>query len=126
MHIQLYSYIFRAYIIFYLLLLLCRLLVYYCTILIENELEWQQKIAPFTIIIEKIKYIFFGYFLLFFTNLCVYILLYEMAVYNKVNTAVIYYCLNITSQKKNYKHHVKPINKKTTKVFLKLCRKIPV
>ncbi len=49
-----------------------------------------------------------------------------MAVYNKVNTAVIYYCLNITSQKKNYKHHVKPINKKTTKVFLKLCRKIPV
>ena len=49
-----------------------------------------------------------------------------MAVYNKVNTAVIYYCLNITSQKKNYKHHVKPINKKTTKVFLELYRKIPV
>ncbi len=117
-----------SYIIFYLvLLLLCRLLVVYCTILIENELEWQQKIAPFTDHRKIKKYIIiFGYFLLFFTNLCVYILLYEMAVYNKVNTAVIYYCLNITSQKKNYKHHVKPINKKTTKVFLKLCRKIPV
>ena len=67
----------------------------------------------------------FCYFLQIFV-VYLYILLYEMAVYNKVNTAVIYYCLNITSQKKNYKHHVKPINKKTTKVFLKLCRKIPV
>ena len=49
-----------------------------------------------------------------------------MAVYNKVNTAVIYYCLNNYKSEKNYKHHVKPINKKTTKVFLELYRKIPV
>ena len=40
-----------SYIIFYLLLPVTTIvqvaIVVYCTILIENELEWQQKIAPF-------------------------------------------------------------------------------
>ena len=48
-----------------------------------------------------------------------------MAVYNKVNTAVIYYCLNITSQKKTTNTMLNLLTKKRQRFFSSYIVKSP-